>query len=315
MQIITGDNVSNNVDYSFGDHRGLWDSSIIGAFTKYANANNQEFLDKCQEFKGKIMTVYIDNIRLYNRPLQTDTEADYQLVDNLMRTNDLLALCSLLPENGFIIYTGQEDTPIDKHIQIPPNVLQIYAVNGLFQHELVTPFPFGLQRKMTPTDNRLEVMKENVEKDEYTEPSKLLYINMGVERNAERAPLAYFTTNDWTTTRFDKDSRFFPFERYQDFLNELKDHKFIVCPKGHGFDTHRIWESLYSRRVPIMKRHPYFERLLEYFPVLWVDNWYDISKELLELNDHLYQRARFMNMNTLDLDKIMSDNKERYAHQ
>lgn len=301
MQILTGDHVSKAVDYSFGDHFSLW-NPLPGAFTKYANANNEEFLEVAKKFQGKVMSLYIDNLRLYPRLVKTDTEVDTKFVKFLMDTNNLLALCSLLPGNGFVIYTGQEDTPIDEHISLPVNVLRIYGVNALYNNDLITPFPFGLQRKMNDTDNRLEIIKDNIGKDADA-PSKLLYINMGIGRNPERQVFSKFKTNDWVTTRFDEQSKFFPYERYQDFLDEIKDHKFVACPPGHGMDTHRIWETLYLNRIPILKRHPYFEKLLAGFPVLFVDEWTDITRELLE-----NYSAAPVDLDLLDLDKIMSKN-------
>jgi hypothetical protein len=60
------------------------------------------------------------------------------------------------------------------------------------------------------------------------------------------------------------------------------------------------------RRVPVMLRHPYFEILLKSFPVLFVDKWQDITKELLEQNDGLYQTAQTMNLDNLDLNCMMN---------
>lgn len=312
MQILTGDNVSKAVDYSFGDHFSLWDTTLPGAFTKSANAYNQEFLNKAKEFEGKTMTLYIDNLRLYPRPVKTDTEYDKNFVHYLMTTNNLLALCSLLPANGFIIYTGQEDTPIDENIQLPVNIAAVYGVNALYNNHNVIPFPFGLQRQMNLNDERLEIMLENILYGPNISniPNKLLYLNMGIGRNPEREYFRNFETNDWITTRFDENSKFFPYDRYQDFLDELRDHKFVACPPGHGMDTHRIWETLYMKRIPIIKRHPYFERLLKDFPVLFVDEWSDITKELLE-NTNLPE----VDLAKLDLDQIMNLNRERFAHQ
>jgi hypothetical protein len=304
MQVITGKGISEKCDYSFGDHRGLWDKDLPGVFSKEANAHNTEFLEQAKQFEGKTMTLYIDNIRLYPRPLQVDREEDKNLVNYLFSFNNLLALCSLMPRNTFVIYTGEEDTPIDEYIQIPPNVKHIYAVNAVYNNDRITPIPFGLQRQMNPNDYRLGIIKAMI--DTSKEPTKLLYINMGIGRNIERKPLAEYETNDWITTRFDAESKFFPYDQYADFLNELRDHKFVVCPKGHGFDTHRIWETLYMRRVPVMLRHPYFEILLKSFPVLFVDKWQDITKELLEQNDGLYQTAQTMNLDNLDLNCMMN---------
>lgn len=304
MQVITGQALSDMCDYSFGDQRASWDSNLIGGFMKSANATNQEFLVKAKEFEGRIMTLYIDNIRLYPREVITTSEDDKQIVFRLMLTNNLLALCSLLPNNGFIIFTGQEDTPIDEHIQLPLNVVKIYAVNALYNTDKVIPFPFGLQRQIGLNDNRLQVMKEMVEQDQTLIPNKLLYINCGIERNLERAPLRKFETNDWVTTRFDKDSKFFPYDQYKLFLRELERHKFVVCPKGHGFDTHRIYETLYRRRVPVMLDHPYFRRLLKGFPVLYINAWNEITSELLQKHDNLYQEALNMDMSKLDLEVL-----------
>lgn len=309
MQLIEGTNLANLVDYSFGDHATIWDERLGGSNVKFANATNSEFLAKAKEFEGKIMTLFIDNIRLYPRPVKTDTENDAKFVDFLMKSNNLLALCSLLPANGFIVFTGQEDTPIDQYIQLPFNVERIYAVNAIYNTDKVIPFPFGVQRKIGYNDPRLKILQDNLGLD--TKPSKLLYINCGIERNEDRKPLGEFETNDWVTTRFDKDSKFFPYNKYQDFLNEIKDHKFNACPAGHAqsMDTHRTWETLYMRRVPIMIDHPYYRRLMMGFPVLFIQKWADITKELLEQNDHLYQEAQTMSMDKLDLSKLYEQAK------
>lgn len=305
MEIITGETLSNLVDYSFGDHMGqFFTPKIPNGFMKYANAYNQEFLDKAKEFEGKVMTLYIDNIRLYPRPITHDPK-DKDYIDYLLKTNNLLALCSLLPSNNFIIFTSQEDTPIDNLIQLPFNVLKIYAVNAFFNNEQIIPFPFGLQRQMTRDDNRLNIIRNVIKTT--SKPKKLLYINCGIERNAERLPLAKFGQYSWVTTRFDKDSKFFPYDRYSEFLSEIRDHKFVVCPKGHGFDTHRIWETLYMRRVPIMLDHPYFRVLLKGFPILFVDNWEEITELSLATNDYLFEEALTMDLSRLDLHKMYQE--------
>lgn len=306
MQIIEGTALAKLCDYSFGDHALFWDKNLQGEF-KYANADNFEFLQKAQEFRGKVMTLFIDNIRLYSRPVKVDTEQDKQMVYYLRRTNDLLALCSLMPANEFIIFTGQEDTPIDEQVVIPWNVRHIYGCNALVDNPQITPIFFGVQRQIGNNDNRIQVLKENVERDEHTEPTKLLYINCSIQRNHERDFLPHFRQFDWATCHFDKDSKFFPYSAYQTFLNHIKDHKFMACPLGHGTDCHRNLESLYLRRVPVMLNHPYFKRLYKDFPILYVNSWEEVTKELLEANDNLYQQAQAMDLSKLDLDKIYAE--------
>lgn len=308
MKLITGTALSNLCDYSFGDHLGGLDPiHLPNGFMKEANKGNKEFLDKCKEFEGKVMTLFIDNIRLYPRDIWVDNENDAKWVSHLMATNDLLGLCASLQKNRFIIFTSHEDTPIDPQIRISDNVLAIYATNAIYNNAKIHPFPYGLQRQIERgdvPDNRVKIMEEEIDKN--VEPTKLLYVNCGLgkERNAiERAYLPKFSEYEWATTRFDANSKFFPYDRYKAFLDEMRDHKYMICPQGHGIDCHRNWELLYMRRVPVMKKHPYFAKLMEGFPVLFVDDWSDITKELLE-NSDLYDKAQNLDLSTLDLDKI-----------
>lgn len=310
MQVIEGTALSNMCDYSFGDHLGGADpENLVGGHMYFANEFNREFIDKCKQFEGKIMTLFIDNIRLYNRPLEVSAGVDEQWVTWLLANNDLLATCAVLPNNKFIIFTSHEDTPIDVYAKVPPNALGIHAVNALYNTDKIHPFPIGLQRQIGLLDNRLSIMKEMVDNDENVEPTKLLYINcgLGAERNyEERAYLPTFEEYDWATCRFEKNSKFYPYSEYRTFLREIQDHKFMICPKGHGADCHRNWESLYLRRVPIIKDTPYFRVLMKDFPVLFVNEWSDITPQLLKENDHLYKEAQKMNLIKLDLSTVFN---------
>lgn len=327
MEIINGKSLSEMCDYSFGDHLGGLDPEHLpGGHMMPANAYNSDFLTRCEEFArkyvdgkeipAKTMTLFIDNIRLYPRSIIADNENDARWVAYIMSNNNLLGLCSLLPHNKFVIFCSHEDTPIDDKINIPDNVLAIHAVNAEYFNEKIHPFPYGLQRPIERgdvPDLRLPIMKERVLEDKHAIPNKLLYVNCGIERHEERKPLAMFEGLDWVTCRFDKDSKFFPYDKYNNFLDELQNHKFMVCPKGHGLDCHRNWESLYLRRVPVMLKSPYFTRLMDGFPVLFIDKWSDITKELLEQNNHLFEQAQVMSLKKLDLDLIFKTIVQSYG--
>lgn len=311
MEIINGTSLSDKCDYSFGDHMGA--NSIphpIGGFSKEANDSNTEFLDECKKFEGKIMTLFIDNIRLYNRPIWVE-EQDVEYAKILLGRNDLLKICEKLTKNKFIIFCSHEDTPIDEHIKLPSNVLGIHAVNAAYFSDKIHPFPYGLQRQLEENDKRVKILKSALK--EGLKPTKLLYINCGIGRNEEREPLVNFEGLPWVTCRFDKDSKYFPYERYKDFLNELRDHKFMICPQGHGMDCHRNWETLYMRRVPIMLDHPYFRELMKGFPVLFVKSWAEVTPPLLNQNDMLYKKAQKMSLKKLDLRTIFKAIVQSYA--
>ena len=75
----------------------------------------------------------------------------------------------------------------------------------------------------------------------------------------------------------------------------------MICPVGNAIDCHRNWEVIYMRRVPVMTRDPYLEELYKDYPVLFVDNYSQVTKELLIENDDLFQRAQTMDLSGLTL--------------
>lgn len=58
------------------------------------------------------------------------------------------------------------------------------------------------------------------------------------------------------------------------------------------------------RRVPVVIRSPYLEKIFEGFPVLMVDDFTDVTEKLLNDNDHLYKEALKIDINRLDIKVI-----------
>ena len=297
MNIIEGVAVSNHCDYSFGDQSGCI-GRVPGAFMKQADPSNPEFVELVKDKKW--MTVFIDNIRLYNRHIECSNDDDQKWVDGLQETNDMLKTCAAFPDTNFVIFTNLEDTPItdDIHELIPDNVKGIYGVNAVGFGGKVHPFPYGVQRIIHPSDNRIGILHEMMEKD--VKPSKLLYINHAEHTNiSERGNIREkFEKLKYATV----DSRV----SYDIYCQQILNHKFMICPQGNGVDCHRNWEVLYLKRVPIMKRTPYLEELYKDYPVLWVNDYAEITKTLLTNNEHLYDQARNLDNNLLDLYSVFN---------
>ena len=304
MELIEGVALSKLCDYSFGDQSGQW-GNIHTSFIKDANLTNVEFVSKLFETKKSrdYMTLFIDNIRLYKRHIVEVSESDRPYVEELMEKSDLLRLCSNFSDMKFIIFTNLEDTPIDEYIfdAIPENVLCISAVNAVSHGGKVIPAPYGLQRAMNPNDDRIETMtkySEIADTQKSDMHTWLLYISHNEKSHLDRFGIKeHFDRHAWSWVRVDRERCII----YEHFLGTIRLSKFVLCPRGNAIDCHRNWEVLYMRRVPVMKRDPYFETLFEGYPVLFVDNYFDITKELLIDNDHLYQQAQIMDLTNLDL--------------
>ena len=295
MKLIEGVALSELCDYSFGDQSGQW-GSIYTSFMKDANFLNTEFATKVFEVMQErdYMTVFIDNIRLYKRNIPSTKPQDRDYVNALMARSDLLDLCSNFTQIKFIIFTNLEDTPIDDQIRVPDNVLCISAVNAIAYGDKVIPAPYGVQRRMNQSDDRIEKLIDSMEYVP-SNPRGLLYVSHNESSNAKRLGIkSLFYDKDWAEVNEQR-------VPYNVFLYNLSGSKFMICPVGNAIDCHRNWEVIYMRRVPVMTRDPYLEELYKDYPVLFVDDYSQVTKELLIENDDLFQRAQTMDLSGLTL--------------
>lgn len=300
MKLLEYEELQRMVDYSFGDHSGTF-FGVPNAYMKKANSENKEFVEFCKNFNGKKMTLFIDNIRLYNRPinfsdwekLKPITPFDRRVLENY-KDEDLLKLCSQFPDIIFIIFTAFEDTPIDEHIEgrIPENVQSINATNSVYLNEKIFPMPHGIERIMYPGYPNHKILKQFIEDER--EANKLLYVSHR-DDTGSRIGLKKMLSSFATITQR---------VNYREFLTNIKDHKFVLCPSGNGIGSARNWETLYLKRVPVLEYHKYKEVVFKDFPVLFIDSYKNLTKEFLEQNSYLYEEAKKIDMNKLDLDFI-----------
>ena len=311
MELIEGVALSKLCDYSFGDQSGQW-GNIYTSFMKDANFLNTEFATKVFEVMQtrEHMTVFIDNIRLYRRNIPSTKPEDRDYVNALMARSDLLDLCSNFSQMKFIIFTNLEDTPIDDFIidKIPSNVVCISAINAITHGGKIIPAPYGVQRRMTPDDDRMEQLTEWMKYDSIDNPTTLLYVSHNDANGSERAGIkSLFYDKDWAEVNEQR-------VPYHKFLSNLSNSKFMICPIGNAIDCHRNWEVLYMRRVPVMRRHPYLVELYKDYPVLFVDKYSDVTEELLLANNHLFEQAQTMDLSNLTLPKFFDNIVDRYVN-
>tara|TARA_B100000945_G_scaffold307609_1_gene296270 strand:+ start:426 stop:1340 length:915 start_codon:yes stop_codon:yes gene_type:complete len=295
MKLLSGPAIANHCDYDFGDQAGCL-GGVPDAFMEDANNKNKNFMSMV---KGREwMTLFIDNIRLYKRPITCNNYDDQMRVDHMMKRDNLLKLCKSLPDTKFIIFCSNEDTPITDDIKIPDNVRAIFAANAVGYSGKLYPFPYGVQRVLYKGDVRQKQLHIAMQED--SKPKKLLYINHSEHTNlSERGNIRELFSGKSYATVSERVS-------YIEYVNQIKEHKFMICPEGNAVDCHRNWEVLCLKRVPIMKRNPYLEEVYKDYPILWVDDYGKINKTLLAGHDDLFIRARNLDDNLLDLYSVMN---------
>ena len=78
-----------------------------------------------------------------------------------------------------------------------------------------------------------------------------------------------------------------------EYLKVLSLYKYAICPEGNGIDTHRFWECLYLKVVPICLRNIVTEYYSRLFPVVLLDKWEDLNFEYLHTQYTTYDWSNY----------------------
>lgn len=68
----------------------------------------------------------------------------------------------------------------------------------------------------------------------------------------------------------------------REYFKLVRQYRFILCCEGNGFDTHRLWETLYQGSFPVILRTEW-SITLEYLglPILFIEDLQEINSDLL----------------------------------
>lgn len=235
---------------------------------------------------------------LENNTHKTYIVDEFELDDNniiFCKTDNILTLFEILQDekdfSNLKLITHESDYEInEKLFRLKPKCIsKWYAVNVNYQHTDLIPIPLGLANdycSITLKFNDL-IKKGN--------PKKLLYINHRVSTNSEQRKWIYdyFKTNDWCTVDD-------PNLSLSEYKTQLDEHEFILCPRGNGIDTHRLWESFYHGIIPIVESHHHYS-CLEDLPVIIVDSFKEINRDFL-LEEKKKMSQRKFNMGKLKVN-------------
>jgi len=192
--------------------------------------------------------------------------------------------------SDIILITGNSDYPITKKYfdNIPKNIKKWYAQNALYFSDILEPIPLGVENKLPSVRqghgigyfNRVQLKEKLLSKDDDILPNKLIYSNFDIKTNlTHRSECKNISQNsnfiDWEENNLTLEA----------YFNKIMEYEMILCPAGNGVDTHRLWEVLYSNRIPITIKVGDYKiyELYKHFPIIILDKIEDLkNKELLE---------------------------------
>ena len=204
----------------------------------------------------------------------------FPLSENTIIFSNSLMIEPLFNDLRYINYTNiklittQTDRMINKKLfeKMPNCISKWYSVNVNYENKKLIPIPLGLANDYSPKNL---ITKNFGDIDFNTHKKDKIYVNFNKNTNLkERRHLYDFFQNfNWATV----DREILDFNEYH---NNIKNHKYVLCPWGNGVDTHRIWEAIYSGSIPVIKDHITF-KCLKGLPVIFIDDYKNINYDYL----------------------------------
>ena len=206
------------------------------------------------------------------------------------------------------LITHQTDLPINKKLYSlkPECISEWYSINVNHLAPNLYPIPIGLSNYYSPKNLFYEnYIKTNLDRENKLEE---IYIN--------------FTKNTFSKLRsplFDKalkEEKFFVENKIIDldkYLQQLVNYKYVLCPRGNGLDTHRIWETLYAGSIPIVEKHETV-KTLDNLPAVIVDDlldftFNDLKNTFIDLNNKNYDKLKIQYWINKIKDNSISSNE------
>jgi hypothetical protein len=200
------------------------------------------------------------------------------------------------PFTAKLIVCGHSDFPMIEPIARHYPLAKWFCVNK--QTSRVNGLPLGITNDTDESGLHRIYGNVDVMVDAASQPrdiKNLVYMNFSVSTYpAERQQVwDMFKDKPWVTVGEPVNT----LDGRRNFLSEIRNHRFVLCPRGNGVDTHRLWETLYMGGIPIVLRNIAHSDWAD-LPILFVDSWEEVTEEFLNSQIERFETTQW-NMNKL----------------
>ena len=182
------------------------------------------------------------------------------------------------------VMVGHSDYSItDDIINKYPRFKKWFVVNNFSTQTNVTSLPLGVTNYCDDSPIHLIYGDNSMFFDTMREQKKyttLAYMNFNINTFPAERNLVWnsFKDEPWVKTGSIENTS----EGRLRYMNDIYSSKFCICPRGNGLDTHRLWESLYLKTIPIVIYHTHFKNMTD-LPILFINDWSEVTEEFLNI--------------------------------
>ena len=181
--------------------------------------------------------------------------------------------------NYFILISHNSSSLVEeKHLKmLGDKELRWFASNlniSTLKDKRIEALPYGIKNRNNLVDGRLSTL--NFDIPHHNNKKNKIYSSFNILKNEERTNIL----------KISKECKHIDSKNYANrkrYIRNLSTYKFNICPSGKGLDTHRFWESLILKTIPVVKRSDFIENLMKFgIPMLIVEEW----EELYKINEN-----------------------------
>jgi hypothetical protein len=201
----------------------------------------------------------------------------------------------------------------ERYNKLPPNVIRWFSPNVAFRGERLQSVPLGLetlQRFSFHHIHKIEKMQVKSQQEKIFKNWLFLCHSSHQANIADRENAYKVLANKSFVTTVYRPNIF----AFDDYIDNIYSHPFMISPEGSGIDCHRTWECLYLDTIPILKRcvnTSYYEDL----PICFVEDWTQVTEEFLK-NEYTRISNSEWNLDKIDFEywkRIIQNLKQQYA--
>lgn len=225
-------------------------------------------------FLGKQSSIdWNPNNRQFSKEI-VNIENDIGNHDNFLRNHKVLFVCTHDKEAVYekfrnndvsnnILITHNSDNEINQeHLFEISRFKKQLSQNCRIRHDKLTSIPIGIENRQWFNHSIFHNVRRNP-----IIKTKHIYFNFSIGTSIFSRQNCY----DKLINKIPWSERV-PKEQY---FEELKRHKYAICPRGNGLDTHRVWECLYLDVIPIMLRSETLN--IDNLPIIYLNDWNELD--------------------------------------
>ena len=257
--LISNNNYARNSDFVFAE-------TVDHITYETLESENLFITDKSKDgvaYKSKILKI-ADGDSIFSRTDYLD-----ELFFHIKKTN----------KKNLKLITHQTDIEINDAFveKLPNNFTYWFGINKNTDSDKVVSLPIGIAGDFSYKNLQVDDFSDsNIQNFDLKSKKLMIYLNFQKNTNNYEREKALQALKHSDKVYISE-----PNLEKMKYKHDLERFVFVLCPWGNGFDTHRIWETLYSGSIPVIKKHKTFE-YLEDLPALFIDNYEDLLD--IELN-------------------------------